>query len=199
MNTKLNNKRLRKTMQQQRQALTPQQQAEQSQRICQLIHAAPVFQKAQHVAFYTPIKGEANPLALQQQSQHKTFYLPVLTFEKKQPLIFVKIEPKTRYKNNQYGIPEPYYDIDDIMPRDKLDLVIMPLVVCDTNGNRLGMGGGYYDRSFAFKKGIDSKQLSPLLIGFAYNFQVVENLSPEAWDVPLDYLATDQLLINIKA
>ena len=67
----------------------------------------------------------------------------------------------------------------------------------DREGNRLGMGGGYYDRSFEFKTklSINSK---PILMGFAYDFQLVDSLSAEAWDVPLNYIATNKEFISIR-
>ena len=51
---------------------------------------------------------------------------------------------------NAYGIFEPVFDSNKTIPTWDLDIVLMPLVACDENGSRLGMGGGYYDRSFAF-------------------------------------------------
>jgi 5-formyltetrahydrofolate cyclo-ligase len=181
-------KKLRTQLQQQRNALTPPQQAHTSQQICQHITQAKCFKNAQHIAFYTPVKGEATPLPLQQNTE-KSYYLPALSTQKKHHLVFVKINPKTRYKNNQYAIPEPLYTAKDTRPAEALDLVIMPLVAVDRTGNRMGMGGGYYDRSFAFKQ--KQETTTPLLLGFAYDFQLISKLSAEPWDIPLDYIATN--------
>jgi 5-formyltetrahydrofolate cyclo-ligase len=92
---------------------------------------------------------------------------------------------------NAYGIFEPVYDSNKTMPPWLLDIVLMPLVVCDESGNRLGMGGGYYDRSFAFlsKNWNDTlcvQTNGPILIGVGYDFQKVEGLEVKDWDVSLN-------------
>lgn len=189
----MNKNPLRTQLQQQRKTLAITQQTAYSQQICQHISQSNCFKTAQHIAFYTPVNGEANPLPLQQMAD-KSYYLPVLSSQKKHPLIFVKINKKTQYKNNIYAIPEPIYNAEDIISAEKLDLVIMPLVAADKSGNRMGMGGGYYDRSFAFKQ--TSPTDTPQLLGFAYDFQLVEQLVANPWDIPLDYIATNNAFIE---
>ncbi|MCK5810846.1 MAG: 5-formyltetrahydrofolate cyclo-ligase [Cocleimonas sp.] len=189
MNKEIKKNKRRKQLQQQRRLLSTLQQTLLSQKICQQVSRANCFKEAQHIALYTPVKGEANPLPLQDAS-NKSFYLPVLSTEHKFHLNFVKIHKNTKYKNNIYAIPEPIYTPRDIIPATQLDLVMMPLVATDKEGHRMGMGGGYYDRSFAFKLNSDAN--SPKLLGFAYHFQLVDQLIAESWDVPLDYIATDR-------
>jgi 5-formyltetrahydrofolate cyclo-ligase len=186
---------LRTQLQQRRNTLATTQQADYSQQICQRVFQADCFKKAQHIAFYTPINGEANPLYLQ-KTPDKSYYLPVLSPHKKYHLIFVKTNPKTRYRKNIYAIPEPIYNAEDTIPAETLDLVIMPLVATDQTGNRMGMGGGYYDRSFAFKQ--TSSVDTPQLVGFAYDFQLVDKLIAKPWDIPLDFIATNKLFIEVK-
>ena len=99
---------------------------------------------------------------------------------------------------NAYGIFEPVLDSNKTIPTWELDIVLMPLVACDENGSRLGMGGGYYDRSFAFlsnyydrdKYNDDSclQNSGPILIGVGYDFQKVQGLNSQDWDVGLDAL-----------
>jgi 5-formyltetrahydrofolate cyclo-ligase len=71
-----------------------------------------------------------------------------------------------------------------------LDLVLTPLVGFDHKGNRLGMGGGYYDRSFAFLLRRQNWK-KPRLVGLAYDFQQLDKLPAKNWDVPLTAVATD--------
>ena len=73
----------------------------------------------------------------------------------------------------------------------ELDLILAPLVGFDTHGNRLGMGGGYYDRTFAYLKHRLHWQ-KPRLIGLAYELQRVADLANHAWDVPLQSVVTEQ-------
>ena len=70
----------------------------------------------------------------------------------------------------------------------ELDVIICPLVAVDLNGNRMGMGGGFYDTTLG--KGYRSGAKKPLKIGWCYDFQVVEQLQRQPWDVPLDGLIT---------
>ena len=70
----------------------------------------------------------------------------------------------------------------------ELDIIICPLVAVDLNGNRMGMGGGFYDTTLG--KSYQSGAKKPLKIGWCYDFQVVEQLERQPWDVPLDGLIT---------
>ena len=80
----------------------------------------------------------------------------------------------------------------EMLAPDELDLVLAPLVVFDGNRNRIGMGGGFYDRSFAFRK--NSEHTIPVLIGVAHEIQKVDRIVPEEWDVQLDMIVTDQAI-----
>lgn len=198
MDTQLDKSTLRKQLQQRRNNLSSEEQKTYSEITCQRINKSSVFQSAKHIAFYTPVNGEISPLSLSftHNTREKSFYLPLLSRQHEHHLFFVKINEETRYKNNIYNIPEPIYKDGDILPIEDLDLVIMPLVAADKRGNRLGMGGGYYDRSFEFKKNNKTNK-NPLLMGLAYDFQIVTDLVAEDWDVPLDYLASNHALIKI--
>lgn len=70
----------------------------------------------------------------------------------------------------------------------ELDVIICPLVAVDKNGNRMGMGGGFYDTTLgkSYRAGLKK----PLKIGWCYDFQVIEQLARQPWDVPLDGLIT---------
>ena len=70
----------------------------------------------------------------------------------------------------------------------ELDVIICPLVAVDKNGNRMGMGGGFYDTTLS--KSYKSGAKKPLKIGWCYDFQVVEQLERQSWDVPLDAIIT---------
>ena len=74
-----------------------------------------------------------------------------------------------------------------------MDLLFLPLVAFDTHGNRMGMGGGFYDRSLAFlqqKNGLKK----PVLAGLAHEIQKVEQLLTQNWDIPLDFVITEKQL-----
>lgn len=118
--------------------------------------------------------------------QGHRLYLPVLVDEQ---MRFRSWQPEEVLKPNRFGIPEPV-DGQSCRP-EQLETVLMPLVAHDSDGARLGMGGGYYDRSFAFRQAEKRSRL-PQLIGIAYGVQMLQSsnersiLPTEAWDVRLD-------------
>jgi len=187
---------LRQVFKEKRRCLSPSDQQKKSQQIVQHIQQSNVFKNAKKIGFYHAVRGEADPAQLaqlKQQGQSKHFYLPVISENQTTALSFVPLTSETKYQNNQYGIPEPIFDNSNLINVKQLDLLIMPLLGFDKRGNRLGMGGGFYDRCLAYKQ--QSPQQKPLLIGFAYDFQEVDSLQAEKWDIRLDGIATESGLI----
>ena len=120
----------------------------------------------------------------------KQVYLPVLLPFHHNRLWFARFEPDTWLVVNRYGIAEPERIHRRRIVPQALDIVLAPLVGFDHKGNRLGMGGGFYDRSFAYL--LKRKYWrTPRLIGLAYDFQQLPSLPDRPWDVPLTAVATD--------
>lgn len=88
---------------------------------------------------------------------------------------------------NRYGIAEPELDVQQVLPHSMLDLICTPLVAFDAEGNRLGMGGGYYDRTLACWH---EHGLGPRPLGLAHDCQQVESVPQAQWDVPLPQIIT---------
>lgn len=187
--------KIRKNIIQKRKQLSVEEQKYCSNKIAKQLSQSHHFLNAKNIAYYLPVSGEADPTFIHQYptATEKTFYLPIVIHEGGIRLFFAKINSDTRYQKNRYGIAEPIYSKKDLLPADELDLVIMPLVGFDHKGNRLGMGGGYYDRTFAFK---GKQQQAPILIGYAYDFQHIKQLQAESWDIPLDGVATESSLLE---
>ncbi|MCK5667158.1 MAG: 5-formyltetrahydrofolate cyclo-ligase [Thiotrichaceae bacterium] len=183
---------IRKVLLLKRKQLTKQEQQQKSELITNRIKQSDTYKQAKKIAFYHAVRGEADPSSL--MDNEKQFYLPILSSNKDQGLVFAPIDQNTQYKNNQFSIPEPMVAPEDFINAESLDLVIMPLLGFDLKGNRLGMGGGYYDRSFAFKK---TRVKKPVLVGFAYDFQQVDALTAESWDVGLDAIAIESQFIDL--
>jgi 5-formyltetrahydrofolate cyclo-ligase len=91
---------------------------------------------------------------------------------------------------NRYNILEP--ENKNILSPENLDLVIVPLLGFDLQGHRLGMGGGYYDRTFAFLSG--KQPTKPILIGLGFADQQINSLPSDSWDVPLAGVLTEEKL-----
>lgn len=128
------------------------------------------------------------------RDQQHTTYLPIV---RQQHLLFAKLDEDTQFTTGKYNIDIPVFDEDTLLPATQLDIVLLPLVGFDLQGGRIGMGGGYYDRTFAFlldkKKENRQETLSkPLMLGIAHEFQRQETIPVEHWDVPIAGAITDQ-------
>lgn len=184
-------KQIRQDIKTKRLKLSPQQRLLSCQQVVKQLQAQVIFQESQHIAFYVAVNGELDPQPLLEAAweQQKTCYLPILHPQQPSSLQFVIYQPGDRLIKNRYGILEP--ELTNAVLAQTLDLVLMPLVAFDAEGNRVGMGCGYYDRVFAFKQKNKSK---PCLIGLAYEFQKIEQLFPQAWDVPMNMVVTEKTI-----
>ena len=157
-----------------------QQQAEDS--ITQQALALIEERNAQHIALYVSFDGEISTEKLIKTlwAQDKHVYLPVLHPFNPNHLLFLRYLPDTPMLKNKFGIWEPKLNVQNVLPLDELDILFTPLVAFDKQGNRLGMGGGFYDRTLQ-----NWQNVSFIPVGLAHQCQQVEQLPTEAWDVPL--------------
>ncbi|MBN1684585.1 MAG: 5-formyltetrahydrofolate cyclo-ligase [Gammaproteobacteria bacterium] len=156
-----------------------------------LIHSN-LFKKAQHIACYIKVGAEIDPYPIIEKIwiQNKKCYLPVIDPVQYGKMYFAPYQQGDRLVKSRFRIPEPIFDTTQFIDPQKLDLVILPLSAFDRKGNRIGTGGGYYDRAFYFiKKGAIKKR--PILCGLAYSFQEIEDVKPSEWDVPIDAIVTE--------
>ena len=161
------------------------------------------YQRARRVAAYWPTDGELDPRPLMHLAQQrgKAVYLPVLKHGfggRAAKLRFARFLPGKRMRANRYGIPEPTLRGRHIRPARDLDVLLVPLVGFDSDGNRIGMGGGYYDRTLAYRNA-HRQWRRPRLIGLAHECQHLARIEPRAWDVPLDAVATEQRLYAFRS
>ena len=184
-------KDLRHEMRARRRALDAASCTAAAQKLATRVADLACYRSARHIAGYRAVEGEMDPAPLMQRADHagKRLYLPRLAARRTRTLQFMRWTPGTRMQPNRIGIPEPADDKDGEIPPAMLDLVLTPLVAFDRHGQRLGTGGGYYDRTFAFLKGGTTR---PLLLGLAYEFQLLEHIEPRPWDVPLNGVVTEQ-------
>lgn len=174
----------RRSYKQIRSNLSMEYQARKSARICNQIQKLECYQTAENIALYYAGRGEVNLDSLWKDaaSQGKSCFFPVLTAD--QALCFLPAAPNERFQKNKFGILEPIADLSLALSPDQLDILFMPLVAFDAKGNRLGMGGGFYDRTLTTLKPAQ-------LLGVAYEFQHCPMLWPERWDVKMSGVVTE--------
>ncbi|MDG6777751.1 5-formyltetrahydrofolate cyclo-ligase [Thiomicrorhabdus sp. zzn3] len=189
---------LRTELRQRRQGLSETQQQLHADQACQHFFDANLLDtntnKRYKVAAFLSQDGELNTSTLIQRLWRLNsveLYLPALETQPDWHMGFSRYTPDSALINNRFGIPEPDVPRNQHLNGKDMDLVIMPLVGYDLKGHRLGMGGGYYDRTFAFKLKSATAEHSPTLIGWAHSCQQVSQLPSEPWDVPLDGLINE--------
>ncbi len=166
--------RMRKQLRQARRALDPLQRLDNELCISKRLLRLPELQRCRRLGLYLSEDGEVDLLPLQMAlvNARVQLFLPVLRPGSKKHLWFCPYTPGDRLRNNRFGIAEP---ITHKRPPVSL--------------NRLGMGGGYYDRSFAFLR--QAQWQRPRLVGVAHECQKVARLDPQPWDVPLNAVVTE--------
>lgn len=181
---------LRRSLRAGRRRIGPSARRAASAAVAKKLSALPAFQRASRVAGYWPADGEIDPLPALARAfaAGKACYLPVLCPRRDGYLHFAPWWPGAPLRRNRFGIPEPITPHREWLAARMLDLVLVPLVGFDMAGNRLGMGGGYYDRSFDFVR--PACWHRPRLVGVAFDSQRIDGLPRRAWDVPLDAVLT---------
>ena len=171
-----------------RRKLTHEVRGEASENICAAAIQSTSFENAKLIACYLATDNEVNCRRLIERAWHmkKRIFLPIV--QKHSKLKFVEFFKNSRTRTNTYGIEEPVGE-NEIDPRE-LDLVFTPLVAFDSQGNRVGMGGGYYDRTFSFLNKHQHNS-GPMLVGLAFDCQYVEQIGASAWDIRLFRVITE--------
>lgn len=157
-----------------------------SERLLQL----PELQQPSVIGSYFSVHAELPTHHINQQlmaAQHE-LALPVLHPIVPGHLLFLNLSQNTQWTHNKYGIPEPQLHAQHIVPLQFMHVLLVPLVGFDPNGNRLGMGGGFYDRTLSAWFNGAHPQLLP--IGLALDCQYHPQLPNNAWDVPLPMVIT---------
>lgn len=187
---------LRKQLRHQRRAVSSFQQKQAQQKVLQQLIRLKHFQHAKKIGVYLQAFGEIHTRQIIEYcfKKHKQVYLPMIC-SMNQQLHWVKITQQ-QYQNNQFsyhplGMKEPMAGRGAHV--STLDFLIMPLLACDLYGTRIGMGGGFYDKTLA------SAPHKPYRLGLAHDFQLIPfRLHRETWDQPLDALLTPAKYLHFK-
>lgn len=184
---------LRKRLRETRNALAPAERRAAARGLYRQLSQHPLFRRAKTIALYLPNDGEIDPRPLLRTAQKrgKHTYLPVLSPWPRTKMVFQRVRPGERMRPNRFRIAEPTARLRQQRRVWALDLVLLPLVGFDEQGGRLGMGGGFYDRSLAYRAR-RSTWRKPTLLGLAHECQKVDRLQQAGWDVPLQGTVTDK-------
>ena len=188
---------MRKVLRQARRDLAPSQQESAAAGLLRQLLELDEFAKADKIALYLANDGEIDPRHVIQwchDNSRQSFVPVVRQQDSKNSLLFAPITPSSKFTENKFGIAEPLVGAEELLHARQLDLVLLPLVGFDQQGNRIGMGGGFYDTTFEFLKQAEVRH--PALVGIAHEIQKVSQINAESWDVPLTTVVTD---LNIYA
>ncbi len=179
---------LRRNLRERRRAIPAAARIAAAESLAQRLLALPFAPASGYAAGYWAMDGEIALHAWQLQLPAPLVYcLPVLGSEGR--LRFAPWRPGDALVANRFGIPEPALEPSSLLDAESMALVVVPVVGFDVHGQRLGMGGGWYDRSFAFRS---DRGAPPWLVGAAFAMQQMDALSPEDWDVALDAVCSER-------
>jgi len=187
----MDSKAIRQVMRERRRSLSVQQQSNASIGLARQLSNLPEFCHSKRIAFYLANDGEIDPSIAMgiAESAGKQCYLPVLHPLKLNRLYFAQYKDGDPLVVNRFGIKEPCLKTARIAPPLGIDLILLPLVAFDRNGNRLGMGGGFYDRTLAQQKKLTR------LIGLAQSCQETDKIVHQPWDIALQAIVTENTVI----
>ncbi len=173
----------------QRRATMPQfDRVTASATIANRITRMPIFVRSRLIACYlsTGSEVDTSALILRAWRMKKRIFVPDTRGGGK--LTFREIRPDSQFASGPFGIPEPIGG--SVLAASLFDLVIVPVVAFDSDHHRIGMGGGYYDRTFSFLRQ-RKLFLKPKLVGVAFDCQKVDKIAPNPWDIRLFRIVTE--------
>lgn len=178
---------IRKAIRQKRRLLTLDEQQQAAKQLCEQVLSHPKIKQAQTIALFLSFDGEidTSPLISQLWALNKQICLPVLHPFHRHHLLFLRYDPTTQLVKNRFNIFEPPLNVNNIIPISDIDIIFTPLVAFDEFGQRLGMGGGFYDRTL---ENWQQKSFYPM--GLAHTCQQVKPLPSADWDIPLPVIIT---------
>jgi 5-formyltetrahydrofolate cyclo-ligase len=183
---------LRRGLRAQRRGLSGSEQRHHARTLARRLGRETVFVRARRIGLYWPADGEIDPRHLLElpQAKGKRWQLPVLCPYPHPRLWFLTYRADEPMRPNRFGIPEPARRNRRLRVARTLDLLLVPLVGFDADCNRLGMGGGYYDRTLNYLSHRRHWR-RPRLVGIAHECQRVARLPVRPWDIPLDMIVTE--------
>ena len=187
-------KKIRNIIKEKRSQLSEKELSLTSKAIAERIRSFKFSKELTKIGIYYAVNNEVDvhPLCEILWQENKRVYLPIV---EKKKLLFGEYRNTSNLKNNRFKIPEPIVGLESQISAFELDLIFMPLVAFDPMGNRIGMGGGFYDRTLDNKQ-LDNDLKKEILVGVAYEFQKQNKIQPNPWDIPLDMIFTESKIYH---
>ena len=185
---------LRKELRSKRRSISAAEHHRRSAQAAKTLARLPMFKSGARVAVYLPFDRETDTAALIAAARRRKvrLFVPVVSDRRHRRLRFYPLTARTR--RGVFGIAVPARNLTALGPR-WFDAIVVPLVGIDAEGRRLGMGGGFYDRAFDFRRWRRHWR-GPHLVGFAFDCQRTDSGFAEPWDLRLDSLATESGLMS---
>lgn len=177
----LNKAAIRKEYLKKRQLITVEEAAKSSQKLLELLKDNLTLQKARNIVGFSPIHNEPDLNNLYNHLLKEGKNLLFLRIYDQEMKAHSVKNPEKMIISSKYNIPEPNYG-DPIVEADDIDLILVPGIIFDLKGHRIGFGGGYYDRFLAKTKAYK--------LGVCFDFQIIDNIPSEEHDIPLDELVS---------
>lgn len=174
----MNKDEIRRQVRARKQMLDSSERLAAARRVFDTVRSMAAYMMARRILLYHSLPDELSThLFFEDSPDDKTYYLPRVNG------LDLEILPyeRSRMHLGAFRIEEP--DGDDTVDIDDIDLVIVPAVAYDRNGNRVGRGKGYYDRLLSRSKATT--------IGICYDFQLVDDFDTDDFDIPVDYVVAD--------
>lgn len=179
-------------------ALEPVERSAAERAIAATLARLGIFSPGKRVAVYLAMRGEVDlaPAIAAAWRAGTLLYAPRITSRRRREIAFVPLARGEPTRTGAFGIAEPLATTGMRLPVLRLDAVLLPVVGFDGNGNRLGMGAGFYDRALRGRRRPGSAWRRPRLVGVAFACQQLPRIEPSPWDVPLDMVVTESGMIQ---
>ena len=191
--------KLRREMRQRRRSLSLTAQRLAAKELARRVTRLQGLANVHRIGAYLATDGEIDPLPalIEFMRRNRRCLLPVIVPGRRPRIRFARFNLDSRLIANRFKIDEPDVPRQDWFDARELDIILVPLVAFDAQGNRLGRGGAFYDASLAsMRHRVHLKR--PRLIGLAHECQRVERLDTDSWDIPLEGVLTDRRFLRAK-
>jgi len=190
----LDKKELRKQIITERDRLTDEEIAAKSATIAEKLFNLPAFERAEAIMYFVSFGSEVDtrPMVEETIRSGKIALAPKAVPQSRELIPSRILDWESDLMPGYYNIPEPRAGALRPYTPEQIDLLIVPGVAFDLKGNRLGYGGGYYDRFFSLLKP------GTPLVALVFDLQIVPAVPIEEWDRRVDCIITDQRLIEVR-